>query len=210
MTIEPVVFVVEDDPAVRGTIEQLIQGTSRPVKCFDSAESFLAVSDWSCPGCLILDVRMPGMSGMELLEKLFSEGIQLPVIMITGHGDIPLTVRAMKKGAFEFLEKPYRPGHLLETVERAIHLDSKFRQQSVRRQVVEMKINRLTNKERMVLKGLLTGRTNQDIASELDVSLRTVQHRRTTIMKKMEVESKAELSDLVFPVAWPEKVSVEE
>lgn len=200
-TDQPTVFVVEDDPAVRETLTDLVTGVSLLVQCFGSAEEFLEQYDPSRPGCLVLDVRMPGMTGIELQERLTAEKSLLPIIIITGHGDVPMTVRAMKQGAFDFLEKPYRPSQLLESISKALQLDASRRQKQSQRQKIESRIQCLTSEERDVLRGIVAGRTNEAVAQQLDVSLRTVQYRRASLMKKLDVDTKAELLDLFLPHA---------
>lgn len=199
MAFEPTVFVVEDDPGVRTTLQELLQSVMLAVECFESAEDFLAVFDSSRPGCLVVDVRMPGMSGLDMLQQLESEEIVPPAIVITGHGDVPMTVKAMKQGAFDFLEKPYQPQELLDSINKAISLNAKQRSECSRRKELSLRLNRLLPEEKAVLKGILAGKTNETIAQELDVSLRTVQYRRASIMRKMEVDSKSELFEMLLP-----------
>lgn len=199
--LQATVYVVEDDPAVRETLTDLVTGISLQVECFSSAEEFLDSYDLLQPGCLVLDVRMPGMNGIELQEKLVAEKCLLPIIVITGHGDVPMTVRAMKQGAFDFFEKPYRPSQLLESITKAIQLDASQRQKQLKRREIETMLQRLTTEERDVLRGIVAGRTNEAIAELLDVSLRTVQYRRASLMKKLDVESKSDLLDMLLPHA---------
>jgi len=197
----PTVFVVEDDPAVRETLSELVASVSLQVKCYPSAEDFLKEYNPAIPGCLVVDMRMPGMTGIELLEKLAAEKSPLPAIVITGHGDVPMTVHAMKLGVFDFLEKPYRPSQLLESISNAIDLDGRKRRYKTDREEVETLLQRLDLGERDVLRGIVAGRTNEAIAERLEVSLRTVQYRRASLMKKLEVSSKAALLDILLPYA---------
>ena len=201
MTETPTVYVVEDDPAVRDTLVDLLQGAMWKIECYQSAEDFLQACDYSQPGCLLLDVRMPGMSGLDLQAKLLQEKVDLPVIILTGHGDVSMTVRAMKHGAVDFLEKPYRPQQLLASVAQALDLSAERQRKKQHREELLQRVNQLTPSEKEVLQLIVAGRTNEVIAEQLDVSLRTVQYRRADIMKKMDVESKAALLDIVLPIA---------
>ena len=201
MTETPTVYVVEDDPAVRDTLVDLLQGAMWKIECYQSAEDFLQACDYSRPGCLLLDVRMPGMSGLDLQAKLLQEKVDLPVIILTGHGDVSMTVRAMKHGAVDFLEKPYRPQQLLASVAQALDLSAERQRKKQHREELLQRVSQLTPSEKEVLQLIVAGRTNEVIAEQLDVSLRTVQYRRADIMKKMDVESKAALLDIVLPIA---------
>lgn len=201
MTETPTVYVVEDDPAVRETLVDLLQGAMCKTECYESAEDFLQKCDYSRPGCLLLDVRMPGMSGIDLQEKLLREKVDLPVIILTGHGDVSMTVRAMKHGAVDFLEKPYRPQQLLASVAQALEIAATGQRKKQQREELLQRINLLTPSEKEVLHLIVAGRTNEAIAEQLELSLRTVQYRRADIMKKMNVDSKAALLDIVLPIA---------
>ncbi len=192
----PVVYVVDDDLAVRESLRELLVATHRKVVCFDSAMCFLRSFDASLPGCLILDVRMPEMSGIQLQEQLQSQGVRIPVIIFTGHGDVPMSVKAMKQGAIDFFEKPYRPQELRDAVDHALALAVEWHQEESRKNDLEELFGRLTQEERSVMDGIVAGKTNQQIASQLDISLRTVQFRRTTLMKKLNIDGKADLVQL--------------
>ena len=197
MSDKPTVFVVDDDSAMRDSLRQLIASTGFEVQCFGSAKDFLRQADRSGPACLVLDLRMPGMSGMDLHEKLVQHEIKIPVIFVTGHGDVSTGVRAMKSGAVDFLEKPYDPEQLIEAIRQGIGQDA----QRQRAQRVQASANallaQLTNAESEIMAGIVDGKTNKQIAEELDLSLRTVQYRRAGIMKKMKVNSKPELITLI-------------
>ena len=201
MNTQPTVFVVDDDPAVRRSLAEMLDAAQLTSRCYESAQEFLASYDASWPGCLVLDVRMPGMSGIELQEKLAGEGIHLPIIMITGHGDVPISVRAMKQGAIDFLEKPYHPHILLDSIREALKLDTEHRRKQARQAEVEARIATLTPGEQAVLERLVAGKINKVIALELDIGLRTVQARRSSLMKKLHVESRAALIELVAPTS---------
>jgi FixJ family two-component response regulator len=198
MENEPTVFVVDDDPAARGSVAALVASHGLKVETFGSAEEFLAARDRAQPGCLIADVRMAGMSGLELQERLAAKGDPLPVIVITGFADIPMAVRAMQAGAITFLEKPCADNELWQSIQAA--LDSDDRVQANRQENADVLARRanLTPAEVDVLERLLAGKPNKQIAAELGVGLRTVELRRATIMKKMRAESLPDLVRLVL------------
>ena len=198
MRSEATLFVVDDDPAVRDSLTQVATRMQLAAECFPTADEFLCAFDSSRPGCLVLDIRMPGMDGIELQAKLVEDGIQIPVIIITGHGDVPLGVRAMKQGAVDFLEKPFQPKQLTECIRKALSLDARRRDKRYRQDRAESRLRRLTRQEREVMGRIVAGKPNKVIATELEVSLRTVQYRRASIMEKMEVESKAALIEAVI------------
>ena len=188
-----IAYVVDDDPALRKSLYELITTTGRRAVCFESAENFLEGFDRSKPGFLILDVRMPGMSGIQLHGKLLADNICLPVILFTGHGDIPMGVESMKRGAIDFLEKPCRPSQLREAITRAAAAAHNQHEVAQRRKRLDDLVGRLSREERHVMDGIVAGDTNSVIASRLDVSIRTIQFRRTSLMKKLNVTDKAEL-----------------
>ena len=203
MSNEPTVFIVDDDEAVRESLYATIHAMSLHTKCFESAEAFLEACDPAQPGCLLLDVRMPGMTGLELQEQLAATNVGLPVIIITGHADVPMAVQSMQRGAVDFLEKPYRSSQLRESVLEALRVDAQRRQEREEQKGVETRLARLTESENDVVERIVSGRTNKQIASELDISLRTVQFRRSSIMKKLDVDSRAALIELVlFNQGW--------
>jgi FixJ family two-component response regulator len=190
---EPIVFVVDDDRSVRCSIERLIQSIGLKVQTFRSAGEFLQRARPEGPACLVLDVRLPGLSGLDLQRELTNRGIQLPIIFITAHGDIPMTVRAMKGGAVEFLTKPFRTRHLLDAIRAAIERDRDTLKQ--RSEVAQLR-NRyylLTPREREVLAFLVVGLLNKQIAGELVTTERTIKFHRAHIMQKMRAESIADL-----------------
>ena len=173
------------------------------VRRFSSAEEFLDTYDVSQAGCLVLDVKMPGMSGIELQKKLADDGASMPVIMITGHGDIPMSVRAMKRGAFDFLEKPYHPEELTESIRQALKIDSQRRLEQDRRDGVRSKISALTQSERDVMDQIAAGKANKVVAAVLDMSIRTVELRWAMLREKLNVDSRVDLAKLLISVQQP-------
>jgi FixJ family two-component response regulator len=191
---EPIVFVVDDDPSVRRSIERLTKSLGFRVQTFGSAAEFLERARSEGPACLVLDVRLPGLSGLDLQRELTHSGFQLPIIFMTAHGDIPMTVRAMKGGAVEFLTKPFRPHHLLGAIRTAIEGDrDAFKQRS---EIAQLRncYDLLTPREREVFALLILGLLNKQIAGELVTTERTIKFHRAHIMKKMRADS---LTDLV-------------
>jgi FixJ family two-component response regulator len=190
---EPTVFVVDDDPSVRRSIERLIQSIGLEVQTFQSAREFLQRARPEGPACLVLDVRLPGLSGLDLQRELTNRGIQLPIIFITAHGDIPMTVRAMKGGAVEFLTKPFRTHHLLDAIRAAIERDRDTLKQRSEVAQLRNRYDLLTPREREVLAFLVVGLLNKQIAGELVTTERTIKFHRAHIMQKMRAESIADL-----------------
>ena len=197
MQPEPTIFAVDDDAAITSTILQLGKLISLRVETYASAQEFLDSFDPSRPGCLVLDVRMPGLSGLELQRRLLADGINMPIIMLSGHADVPMAVDAMAKGALTFLEKPFRIQILCDHIQRAIRLDLQNRKNRESRVESDKRLSSLTDKEREVVKLLIAGKTNKKIAAELDLSRRGVEDRRARIMKKLNVKTVAELVELV-------------
>jgi FixJ family two-component response regulator len=193
MIDDAIVFVVDDDASVRRSTERLVRPLGFGVQTFASAREFLDGARLGKPGCLVLDVHMPGFSGLDLQRELAQRGVEIPIIFLTGHGDIPMTVRAMKAGAVEFLTKPIKSRVLLEAIRAAVERARVSHQ--ARREVDAMRerYERLTPREREVLPLVVAGLLNKQIASELASSERTVKFHRAHIMKKMQVESLAEL-----------------
>ncbi len=189
----PIVFVVDDEPVVCQSLVALLSGEGHNAQSFPSAEDFLKDFESSRCGCLIADVRLPNMSGIELMRELSKSSLHPPVILISGHSDIPICVQAMKEGAFHFLEKPYRPFQLLDIVRSALEYDAKTRREQRGRHEKGQRLARLAPDELVVLKGIVAGKTSRDIAAEMDVSLRTIEYRRARIMEKLNVSSKAEM-----------------
>ena len=193
MQADPIVFVVDDDSSVRRSIERLFQSNGFKVETFQSAAAFLQRPRSEGPACLVLDVRLPGLSGLDLQRELTNAGIQLPIIFITAHGDIPMTVRAMKGGAVEFLTKPFRTEHLLHAVRTAIERDRNALKQRTQVAQLRNRYDLLTPREREVFALLVLGLLNKQIAGELATTERTIKFHRAHIMRKMQAESVADL-----------------
>jgi len=186
MTREPTVFVVDDDPALRTSLQRLLQSEDLAVEAFSSAESFLdAYSD--APGVLLLDIKMPGMDGMELQQHLVKQGVAIPIIMITGHGTIPMSVKAMKDGAVDFVEKPFRAQVLLDRIHHAIQLDGDNRRDDHEKKRIQAKFETLTPREAEVMKLVVAGKTSKQIGDDLSISDKTVALHRAHFMKKLGV-----------------------
>jgi FixJ family two-component response regulator len=194
MPSEPTVFIVDDDAEVRAALKLLMQSVGLQVETFASAQEYLDRFDPERPGCLVLDIRMPGISGLELQERLSAEPLHPPIVMITGHGDVPMAVRAVQAGASDFIEKPFRDQVLLDSVHRAITQDAEGRGEASRIADIEKRLARLTPREREVLELVMAGDRNKVIASRLGVSQSTVEAHRAKVMEKMEAKT---LSDLM-------------
>ena len=194
MSDEVTVFVVDDDLEVREALQLLLESVGLEVELYGSGQEYLDRADFSRPGCLILDIRMPGMSGLELQARLAAESIHPPIIIITGHGDVPMAVRAVQAGAVDFIEKPFNDQALLDSVHRAIERDAEQRGQASRLADIQARFDRLTPREREVLELVIAGKRNKVIAADLGVSQSTVEAHRAKVMEKMEARS---LSDLM-------------
>lgn len=199
MSAEFTVFVVDDDQAVRESLALLVQSVGLEVETFASAQDFLDLYAPERPGCLITDIRMPGMSGLELQERLSADGRHIPVIVLTGFGDVPAAVRALKGGAIDFVEKPFNPQALLDLVQQAIVRDSERRAQAAREADLDKRMASLTPREQEVMALVVAGKANKVIAIDLLISERTVELHRGRIMKKMRARSLAELMRIVLP-----------
>jgi len=192
------VYVVDDDEAVRDSLKWLLEANRYAVACFDSAEAFLTAFDAQRLACLILDVRMPGMSGLELQEHLIAKGVRLPILFITGHGDVPMAVATMKKGAGDFIEKPFNEAELRASVERML---AQARRESSASQGERERaglLARLTVREQQVLDCIVAGRLNKQIADDLGISIKTVEAHRANIMDKLNVSTVAHLLRLAL------------
>ncbi len=187
------VYVVDDDEAVRDSLQWLLEGKDYRVRCFESAEAFLARFDPREVACLIADIRMDGMSGMELQDRLIERQSPLPIVFITGHGDVPMAVETMKKGALDFIQKPFNEEHLLPLVERM--LDKARESFAVQQEVAnrEALIAKLTTREAQVLERIVAGRLNKQIADDLGISIKTVEAHRANIMEKLNAATVADL-----------------
>lgn len=197
MSPKPVVFIVDDDDAVRTAISYLVQGMGWDAQAFDSAEAFLKDFDPERLGCLLLDVRMPGMSGMELQAHLAQQDINLPIIMITGHGDVPMSVQAFKTGAADFIEKPFREQVLWDSIQNAMERAAQIRQEQATKKSIDQRLSLLTDRERQVMDILALGNTDKQVAQQLSISVRGVAFHRVNILKKMQVASLVELARLL-------------
>jgi len=195
---EQTVFVVDDDDAFRDSLEILFESVGLKVETYGSAASFLEHFDPGRRGCLVLDVRMPGMSGLELQTRLNERGIFLPVIFMTGHGDVPMAVRAMKSGAVDFLSKPFSHQELLDLVQGALKGEAEQREREDERRMVLDRLRRLTPREEEVMELVVEGQANKVIANRLGISQRTVEIHRSQVMQKMEAASLAELVRMVL------------
>ncbi|MBL8428515.1 MAG: response regulator transcription factor [Dechloromonas sp.] len=195
-----IIYVVDDDEAMRDSMTWLLEGEGYDVACYDSAESFLKVWRDDMRGCLILDVRMPEMSGLELQEKLDSLGSQLPVIFVTGHGDVPMAVSALQRGACDFIEKPFHNEDLLSRIVRALELDCQLSARRQRNGAISHRLDQLTQREREVMKLVVAGKLNKQIADELNISMKTVEAHRARVMEKMGVRTLAELVKAVVTI----------
>jgi FixJ family two-component response regulator len=188
-----IVMVVDDDSGVRNAMRSLLKSVGLESAQYASAQEFLAAYQPGQPGCLVLDIRMPGMSGLELQQQLNLRGAVIPVIFMTGHGDIPMAVEAMQHGAFDFLQKPFRDQDLLDRIQRAIAKDGELRKSLGEHERIKAHLEALTPREREVLDLLTQGKQNKVIAQDLGVSPRTVEIHRARVMEKMNAQSVAEL-----------------
>jgi two-component system response regulator DctR len=188
--------LVDDDEAIRDALSWLLKSRGLPCATYDSAESFLAAWSSTTSGCVVLDMRMSGMSGLDCFETLLARGSSLPVIFLTGHGDVPLAVATLKKGAFDFFEKPLNDNELASRVEEAMALDARQRAQNATVDSVNARVSCLTTRERQIMELVLAGKYNKVIADELNISMRTVEVHRANLFDKMQVKTAVELANL--------------
>ena len=194
------VFVVDDDQAMRNSLKWLIESVGVPVESFASADAFLAQHQAGRTGCLVLDVRMPGMSGLELLEHLAQRDMHIPAVIITGPGDVPMAVRAMKSGAIDFIEKPFNDEVLLDAIRRAIAYEERQRSFHSEHLQIKERLSHLTPREHEVMAMVTDGRSNKEIANALGVSAKTIEAHRARVMEKMQAGSLAELVRIALAV----------
>jgi len=198
METEATVFVVDDDPAMRQSLRWLIESVNLAVETYPTAQDFLAAYKPERTGCLVLDVRMPGMGGLDLQEELARREIEIPIIIITGYAEVPTAVRALKAGALDFIEKPFSDQLLLDRIQQAILSDRQVRARKAERAELAARVGQLTPREREVMQLVVAGSSNREIAAELGLSVKTVEVHRARVMEKMEVDSLAELVRLVL------------
>ena len=199
----PTVFVVDDDEAIRDSLNMVLDTVSLNAVTFSSGDEFLEAYDAGWEGCILLDIRMPGTSGMEVQKRLVAYGCRLPIIFITGHGDIPMAVEAMHVGAFDFIQKPFQDQDLLDRIDQALSAREEQEQQFARKRTIEKQLKTLTPREHEVMKLVVNGAANKVIAMDLGVSQRTVEIHRARAMEKMQARSLAELVRMALLVeSW--------
>jgi len=203
MTEAPIVFVVDDDASVRSSLKFLLSTVGLHAEAFDSADSFLRKKCSDVPSCLVLDVRLPGLSGLDFQRELAARNICIPIVFLNGHGDIPMSVRAMKAGAVEFLTKPFRDQDLLDAVRVALDRDRARREQEKEMADLRMRFDSLTSREQEVVSMVVAGMLNKQIAAELGTAESTVKVQRSRAMEKMKAESLADLIKMIQKVQPP-------
>lgn len=199
------VYVVDDDDAIRDSLRWLLEANDYKVELYDSGESFIAKYDPNAIAVLVLDVRMPGMSGLEVQEHLLARKADLPIIFITGHGDVPMAVRALKKGAVDFIEKPFQQAALKAQVEHMLNEARERRMKNERQSLNEALLAKLTPREQQVLERIVAGRLNKQIADDLGISIKTVEAHRASIMDKTNSGTVADLMRVVMDTSQPAK-----
>jgi len=204
---QPLVAVIDDDAAARTSLRLLLKSLGLAAVAYESAATFLASHDLQQPGCLLLDIRMPGMSGLELQEELNRRGSLTPIIFITGHGDVPMAVEAMQHGALDFLQKPFRDQELLDRVQRALAKDQSLRTSLLEHDAIRRRLDSLTEREHDVLELVTVGAPNKIIAHKLGISQRTVEIHRARVMEKMSADSLAQLVHMILAAQPTHSVS---
>ena len=197
---DPIVFIVDDDDSVRKALTRLIKSVDLNAEAFASAHDFLKRESHNGPACLILDMRMPGLSGLDLQDELVAAGRTLPIIFISGHGSIPISVRAMKAGAVDFIEKPFEDQTLLDAINQSLKKDRQVKLEQAELREIKRRVDSLTPRERQVFAHVVSGKLNKQIAFELGTSERTIKAHRARVMKKMQAKSLAELIRLAEKV----------
>ena len=203
MTGGPIVFVVDDDPSVRSSLKFLLSTVGIQVESFDSANAFLHKKQPDTPSCLVLDVRLPGLSGLDFQRELAARNTRIPIIFLTGHGDIPMSVRAMKAGAVEFLTKPFRDQDLLDAVRIALEQDRARREQEKDVMVLQGRFDSLTSREQEVISMVASGMLNKQIADQLGTAESTVKVQRSRAIEKMHAESLVDLIRMIEKLKGP-------
>jgi FixJ family two-component response regulator len=203
MTAAPVVFVVDDDPSVRSSLKFLLSTVGLQVESFDSADTFLRKSPSDAPSCLVLDVRLPGLSGLDFQRELAARKIHVPIIFLTGHGDIPMSVRAIKAGAVEFLTKPFRDQDLLDAVRIGLERDRARREEEKEITILRRRFDTLTLREREVISMVVSGKLNKQIADQLGTAESTVKVQRSRALEKMHAESLVDLIRMTEKLKGP-------
>jgi FixJ family two-component response regulator len=207
MVADPTVFVVDDDEALRRSLSYLIESVGLEVETFAGGEEFLAACDPDRPGVLVLDLRMPGIGGLDVQRELSRRRIELPIILLTGHAEVSTAVRSLKEGAFDFIEKPFSDQVLLDSIQAAIREDRSIRSQRLRHDDIAERVERLTQREREVMAHVVVGEANRVIAEHLGLSPKTVEVHRAHVMEKLEVHSLAELVRLAVALEPTEQAS---
>ena len=206
---EPTVFVVDSDVEVQRVVRRLMESVRLRVETYATTQAFVEKHDPSRPGCLILEVRMRGMSGIELFRRLRREGNRIPVIFLTEHGDVPMAVEVIREGAFHFLQKPFNDQYLLDETQAAIARDLRDRREEAERKAAVTRFENLSAREHEILAQIIAGKTNKAMAQQLGITIKTVEFHRANLMKKVRVENVAELVCLLLKSGWDQRMRQE-